>query len=273
MKTRNTRSIKWEFYRRSKTKFDIHSPFIYQFYKNVLQTPDRHVINAIEAERKKLLKDNRIIAQLPIGAGSKRNALKNDIRVRDIAEASLSTGKDCRALHQIITFLNAKNVIELGTSLGISTAYMAKGNPKTIITTIEGNPHVSIIAREVFDLLKLSNIHSVTGLFDEVLEDVLKDLPKIDLAYLDGNHLYASTLKYFDIILNKIHDQSGVIIDDIFWSEEMYRAWVDIQNHDAVTCTIETMTKGYVFFDPVFVLKTHFAYIPYQYKPWRIGAW
>ncbi len=273
MKTRNTRSIKWEFYRRSKTKFDIHSPFIYQFYKNVLQTSDQHVFTSIENERKKLLKDNRIIVQIPIGAGSKRNAVTNNIRVRDIAKTSMSPRGDCRALHRIINFLNAKNIIELGTSLGISTAYMAQGNPQSIITTIEGNPHISIIAQEVFDRLNLTNIHSITGLFDAVLEDVLKDFSKIDFAYIDGNHLYTPTLKYFNTILKKIHHQSAVVIDDIFWSEEMYRAWVDIQNHDAVMCTIETMTKGYVFFDPGFVHKTHFSYIPYQYKPWRIGVW
>ncbi len=273
MKIKNTTSIQWEFYCRSKTKYDIQSPFIYQFYKNVLQTSDSNLFSEIEIERKNLLKDDRLIENLPIGAGSKRNGVTQTIRVRDIAKVSLSTWRDCIMLHQLINFLDAKNVIELGTSLGISTAYMAQGNPETSISTIEGNPQISMLARELFDRFKLSNIQSVTGLFDEVLEDVLEKMPKVDLGYIDGNHLYAPTLKYFNAILKKTHDQSGIVIDDIFWSEEMYGAWVDIQQHDAVTYTIETMTKGYVFFNPVFSQKTHFSYIPFRYKPWRIGLW
>jgi len=44
------------------------------------------------------------------------------------------------------------------------------------------------------------------------------------------------------------HNNSIFIFDDIYWSQEMQKAWKEIQQHPEVRVTIDTFYWGLVFF-------------------------
>lgn len=69
------------------------------------------------------------------------------------------------------------------------------------------------------------------------------------MVYIDGNHRYASTMQYFELLLSKVNEQSILIFDDIYWSSEMEKAWNEIKNHEAVTLTIDLFYVGIVFLE------------------------
>ena len=63
------------------------------------------------------------------------------------------------------------------------------------------------------------------------------------------NHTYEATMAYFDVLANKFHEKSVLVIDDIHHSKEMERAWKNICADERVTSTIDLYQMGLVFFD------------------------
>lgn len=238
----------------------VHSPFAYEFYKNILKD-DRtyYSFPIIERLRSELLQDHSKIKVTELGAGSKvqDNATR---KVSNIAKYASKRSKYGRLLFLIVNYFNFRNILELGTSLGLSTAYLASAHSQSQINTLEGCPEVLEIAKKNFSLLRLDNITTIEGNFDNTLEDVLKSMPSLDLAFIDGNHREEPTLHYFEQCLSKVHDESILIFDDIYWSQGMERAWNTIKEHSSVTLTIDTFHLGIVFFRKEIKEKRHFKF-------------
>lgn len=198
------------------------------------------------------------IEVLDYGAGS--SVLKTDVRrVKDIAKWSLKSPKYGQLLFRIVHHYQPRRIIELGTSLGISSAYMAAaaGSLAKVIT-LEGAPAVASIARLQFIQLELGNIELIEGRFDVTLPGVLEKVMTVDLGFVDGNHRKEPTLRYVNELMPYLHSASILILDDIHWSREMEEAWEEIKNHQRVTCSMDFFFMGIVLFNPDFKEKQHF---------------
>jgi predicted O-methyltransferase YrrM len=237
----------------------MHSPFVFDFILHVLNNKKGYVPPpAIEALRKKLLQDNTLLHIEDLGAGSRVQPASQKT-VRQIARTAVKGEKYGQLLYRLVRHYNPKTIIELGTSLGLSTAYMAAANKSATVYTIEGSPAIQQRATKNFGELQLPYIKSLTGSFDAVLPQVLKAVDSVDFAYVDGNHRLQPTLHYFEQLLQKRTPESIFIFDDIHWSREMEEAWRVIQQHPDVTCSIDLFFFGFVFFGPQFKAKQHFC--------------
>jgi len=227
----------------------IHSPFVYKFLDEVLYSDPKNLdYDQLTKLKQRLLKDSRTISITDLGAGSIIN--KNPARlVNDIAKNSSKPDKYVRLFYRMVQYFQPKSVIELGTSLGLSTIYFAKAQSKTPIHTLEGCPETLKVAQENFDALQLGNISSHLGDFKSTLPNVLKKTGAADLVFFDGNHRAIPTLNYFEICLKYITDQSIFIFDDIHWSEEMRQTWEKIKGHPKTVVTLDLFFIGIVFFD------------------------
>jgi predicted O-methyltransferase YrrM len=170
--------------------------------------------------------------------------------ISEIAERSLKSEKYGQLLFRLVNHFKPNTILELGTSLGISTAYLASANPNSKVITIEGCPNIASEAKKNFEILGLKNIESVIGNFDSVLPAALCQLPTADckLVFFDGNHKKEPTLRYFNQCLELADNTSVFIFDDIHWSNEMEEAWEEIKSHPQVTVTIYLFFLGLVFF-------------------------
>ena len=88
----------------------------------------------------------------------KSMTIVNILKDYPIAQKALKVPKFSQLLYRIVQFLKPKNIIDLGTSLGITTAYFSKANPKSAIYSFEGCPNTAKIAEQNFNQLKLKNI-------------------------------------------------------------------------------------------------------------------
>jgi predicted O-methyltransferase YrrM len=237
----------------------MHSPFVFDFILNVLNNQSNYSAPMeVEALRKKYLSDPESLKVVDLGAGSRTGA--GEVKaVSGIAQSALKNKKYARLMYRLARHYQPSEILELGTSLGVTTAYLALANPAAKVSTIEGNPFIRKKAMEGFQFLSISNIESLEGNFDRELPLLLSKKNKIDLAYIDGNHKKEPTLTYFGEILEKIHDHSILVFDDIHWSAEMEEAWEEIKNHPAVQYTIDIFFLGFVFFRKEFKVKQHFS--------------
>lgn len=258
------------FYFRAITRYNVQSPFLYDFVTNVLDiTKTYYVFDKIELERNKLLCNFEKIEITDFGAGSAQ--IKSNSRsISKIVKNSVSKKSKCRLLFNLVLHYRLKNMIELGTSLGISSSYLASSDPNCELVTLEGDPSIIAFANSVHNNLGIRNIKIFCGRFSDTLPEALEDINKLDFAFIDGHHLEVPTLEYFELVLNKCHNNSVVIIDDIYWSKEMNQAWNVLINRPEVTLSIDLFDIGILFFRKE-LSKQNITYIPFQYKPWRIG--
>lgn len=237
----------------------IHSPFVFDFVINVLNDSRQfYSFKSIESIRKELLLNTKVLEIEDFGAGSAVNK-SNKRKVSAIAASSLKPKKFGQLMCRMVNYYKAHTIIELGTSLGITTSYLASGNLQGEVFTFEGAGEVSQIARQNFQQLSLSNINLVEGNFDETLQDVLNKIDTVDFAFIDGNHRTKPTLQYFRQLLAKANEQAIFIFDDIHWSKEMEEAWRQIQQHPSVTLTIDLFFIGLVFFRKEQKVPQHFT--------------
>jgi predicted O-methyltransferase YrrM len=228
----------------------LHSPFLFDFYINVLKKelsyPDQQLLERI---REKFKNDHDIINVTDFGAGSLK--MKTSSRkISDIACISTTPEKYSKLYSRIVRHYNCRQILELGTSLGINTLYLAKAHNEVQVTTIEGSHETARLAKQVFEENSIKNASVLEGNIDEILPSYLDTAEQIDFAFIDANHRLKPTLNYFEYILKKVHKESIVVLDDIHYSYEMEEAWKVLQAHERVYTTIDLYRCGLVFFNP-----------------------
>jgi len=237
----------------------VHSPFVFEFITEILMdNRSFYSFDFIENHRSKLLQNHNEIEVLDFGAGS-RLSLTKTRKINKIAKASLKPKKFGQLFFKIINHYGYKNILELGTCLGITTAYLATANNKATITTMEGAPNIAKLAQDFFKQKELHNVNVVIGNFDETLPKFLQTTEFLDFVYIDGNHQYKPTLNYFEQLLPKLTENAVVVFDDIYWSKEMEMAWNEVKSTTENCITIDLFYVGIVFFGKNFKQKEHFV--------------
>jgi predicted O-methyltransferase YrrM len=226
----------------------LHSPFFFDLYRNViLPKKSGETFEQLESLRIQLLSDVSLVDDVDPGAGSQ--VINGKRRIADIARSSLSTPSNLSLYHRLVEYFHARHVIELGTSLGISSLYLSRAKGVEL-TTFEGSPTLASCARKNFEQLQQGNIKLIEGNIDATLQRYLGVSPKVDIAFMDANHRYEPTIRYFNWILQRVHERSVIIIDDIHYSPEMERAWHEIKTHSLVYGSADLYRCGLLFFDP-----------------------
>ncbi len=237
----------------------IHSPFVFELITHVMNDKTRYTAyEKVERLRERLVADKSMLEVQDFGAGSSLTR-SNRRTVSSIAKNAAKPAKFGQLLYRMVQYYKPKNILELGTSLGITSSYLAMANPDTDITTLEGADSVASLALQNFDRLGINNIQLHRGNFDESLPAVLKDIKALDFCFIDGNHRQEPTERYFRQILPHVKNDTILVFDDIHWSRDMEQAWDTISSHTSVRCTIDLFFIGIVLFRQEFKEKQHFA--------------
>ncbi|HMQ46991.1 MAG TPA: class I SAM-dependent methyltransferase [Saprospiraceae bacterium] len=258
------------FFAEAKTRYDLHSPYLFRLAEEVIE--DRrefYTFPVVDKLRSKLLADERIVQRLDFGAGSKIRPGKTDRTVRDIAHNSAVSPQSGKFLFRQVQFFHPKAMLELGTSLGISSAYQAGGAIHTPFYTIEGCPQTAAIADANFRTLNLPHVHLLVGTFSDQLPIALQALQKVDYIYLDGDHREGATLQYLNTCLPYLAEEALIVVADIYWSDEMEKAWEQMRQHPKVRFSVDVFHFGLLFFRPTDDPPVHLKLVPARWKPWR----
>ncbi len=231
---------------------------------------DRHFYAFDEAEflREQLEQNKEQMEMIDLGAGSKKgNAHKKQIA--QVAKNSLSSAWQCQMMFKLVDHLQSEQILEIGSSLGISSIYLAKANGKSSVQSLEGNHDSITIAKNMATRARVQNVHFTEGNFNDTLASVLKKMPHVDLAFVDGNHRYEATVDYTTKILAKAHASTAIVIDDIYWSEGMTKAWKEIIGLPQIKASVDFFYFGIVFTHPVFKENKNLKIIEPRLKPWQ----
>lgn len=170
-----------------------------------------------------------------------------------IADASKASRgwKDLEFLYGLILLHQPNTILELGTNLGISSAYLAAallatGNNNSIVHTIDASPYRIKVAQDLHAELDLGNIEYYTGLFFDVLPEITSKLNVIDFAFIDGQYALKPSLYFFEEIAKNSREGTLLVFGGIQFSEEMQNAWKTIRNSPLVFTAWEVGGLGMV---------------------------
>jgi predicted O-methyltransferase YrrM len=257
------------YYLKAQTIYNIHSPLaasvITAYEQKPLTVPDH-----LKEIRKSLLKSQRIIEMTDYGAGSKKTS-PHSARVGEVAGISLSRQKEILRICNLCRFVQPSVILELGSSFGLSALHLQGTCPEAEIITVEGNPEIADIARSVFDLATPKRPEIVNARFGDALLEILQRFQKIDFVFIDGDHTLNGTRQNVTMILPYLHNDSMMVIHDIYWSEEMIQAWQECANMKEVSLSIDFFHLGILMFKREITEKLKLTVIPYYLKPWKIG--
>lgn len=261
----------WRYYWRAETRYTVHSPFVFQLLEFVIEDKRGYYdFGALKRLRYLLERNPKVLTVTDLGAGTKGKA-GNRRSIAQIAKTAVSSRWQGELLFRLIDFLQLRNRLEIGTSLGLTTLYQYLPLRQATMLTLEGCPNIAAVAQQHFKTFKTQHLQLLTGPFEHTLPQALKQLGHLDYAFIDGNHKKQPTLDYFEACLAHSHKNTVLVIDDIYWSEEMKAAWEAIKAHPKVTLTVDLFALGLVFFRTEQREKQHFTLVPVLYKPWKMG--
>ncbi len=259
----------------------IHSPFVFKLYTEVISPKEADnknkfcVFDELNKIRAQLLTNSETLEVTDLGAGSKK--MRHTRKISDITKYSVVNQKYGELLFRLTEYFRPSTILELGTSLGLSALYLSKAAPNAKIITVEGCPNTHEFAKKLIE--KNNSVSPLRGddqvgfaernnsrrgstlvnsRFDEYFVNEIAN-EKFDLVYIDGNHTYEATIKYFHELLKITNENSVLIFDDIYWSEGMTKAWEEIKNHSTVTLSIDLYKIGLIFFRKENKQKEHFC--------------
>ncbi len=223
----------------------MHSPFVYDLVTKCFNDKTKYPeYEILKSHRKALRSDSSMVEMKDFGQGS-RVFKGNARKVSAVVKNAGMRKKRQKLLFRMAKYFKSETILELGTSLGLGTVALSLSNEFSAINTVEGCPNTLSKAQEYFEKFNLHNIQIHQELFSEFLENTST---QFDLIFIDGDHNGERTLGYFNSLLNKVHNDSLIIFDDIYWSKDMTVAWQKIIANEKVTVSIDTFQWGLVFF-------------------------
>lgn len=241
-------ALKYFLFSRHRKGHGIHSPFVFDIINTVLRKKIPPEVKQIIFKLRKEMQNSEEIVEInDLGAGSVYNSGSHR-RLSDIASRSAVTNSYGKVLYNLARLNDGEDILELGTSLGLSTLFIALGAPDSEVVSIEGSEVLAGIAADNFARYNVQNIKLRTGEFTTNLQDLRRTGFKASMIFVDGDHRKEPLLRNFDLLKKIIKPGSVMIFDDINYSSEMNTAWHEIKKDSGVSVSIDIFQMGIVFF-------------------------
>lgn len=229
----------------AKNRHGIHSPFVYRLLDEVIYDfRAKSVYHDIEKLRAELLEYTREIP-LDDRDGESINTGKT-IKIKSCV-GKLKSTLVLQLIYRLVEELKPLNIIEYGSSLGISTAYLAKAAPQARIIHIDENKETASITAEILRKLNIQNVELHIGDLVASFPLFLKDIPQLDVVLIQSAKRRENILNNFKCCLPRLSNNSMMVFENIYQNKEMKEAWNEIKSHPEITVTLDLFQVGLVF--------------------------
>ena len=231
---------------KSKNQHGIHSPFVYDLVtKCFYDSKKQGAYKTLRAYRNKTIQHKKIIPITDFGSNY-RVFKSKERKVSTVTKNAKITLKKQKLLYRVISYFKPDTILELGTSIGLGTIAMSIANPSSKLITMEECPNTSKLAQHYFNEFGLKNIYLKNSTVEDFFK--IKSSIKYDIVFINENHNKEDIINYFNILSDKINNDSILIFDGIYWNIKMTEAWNQIKGNPKVTLSIDTYYWGFIFF-------------------------
>lgn len=237
--------------------YGVHSPFVYNLITKVIgERCPYYSFYDIELVRRQLLQRDT-----PVTYPDRRKKGKFRTRtVGQIAEREGIKAKHGALLFRLTNHFKSKQILQLGTSMGISTLYLTSCAPDIRCIALENIPAFASIARTVFEKAARNPVDLRTGSLRELLPQALKDMEKIDFLFFNTLSEPENNDWLFETCLKKAGEETVFVFEGIRSNRQMRMFWQNVCRRPEVTVTIDLYSMGIVFFNKRLHKKDYIVY-------------
>lgn len=208
----------------------IHSPFVFHLVTQVIEDRCRYYyFDYIDLLYKKYAYSDPSKAAL--------------IRKRSIKR------RDGELLFRLANLFKPTRILQIGATTGISTLFLASYSTTVRCLSLESDPTLAELAKEVYIKAENTTIEQCVGDYRDTLPKALERLKEIDFIFFDLCREQNSIGRLFIECLKHINPNTVCVINHIHRGKTMRDAWKELQQQPRVSVTIETGSVGIVFFD------------------------
>lgn len=157
--------------------------------------------------------ENYIDQELIERPDSKFNEIENFAEIHSVPILSPASGA---VLRHLIEINHPKRILELGTGLGYSAAWMLDTKLDFSLVTIDRNVEMSMKAKEFIESIKQPN-QTIEFIHSHILDKLkqMENLESFDLIFIDCDKIcYPEIL---DIFLKQVSKNLILIFDNVLW--------------------------------------------------------
>ena len=230
---------------RAQGPYRLHSPFVFGLQQHVFDKKHHHYdFDWLSALREELEQDDQVLHIEDYGAGSTSGA-GNQRSVKSIAGRSVKRQKYAEFLYRLVDHMQPGAMLELGTSLGLTTLYLHRACPGARCVSMEGAPALVEFATGLYAAVG-AGIEVVEGPFEQTLPATVGKATW-DFVFVDGNHRKEATLEAVELLAPHLGEGAIVVIDDIYWSRGMTEAWDELRKREQFALSIDVFEMGILF--------------------------
>jgi len=236
-----------KYYFKSKTKYQIHSPFVFDFVQEVLEDQrNYYYFNTIKHFVKRVAGDTTPIIDPLASLNTKVNVLAKEQHL------SSNIGQ---LLFKSINHYQPNIIVEFGTGLGLNTLYQCTPSTKSLFHTFETSKALAQVAQENFHILGIRHVQLHVGPIESNATSLLSTLAAPDTSFLQT-------------LLETSHPKSMFVINKPHTKGKAHWNWFCQQ--EAITLTLDLYDIGIAFKRVEQKERTHFSLIKNNRKPWAI---
>lgn len=154
----------------------------------------------------------------------------------------LVANKRNRLAFRMTNYFDAKNILEIGSSIGVNTLHLTAFSKQSKCICVEKNPK----KRDVAEQLYSGYNHRI---------ELLNDLPLLpldtsfDCIYIDLNHFNTIPFCYLDELCRQCHTKSFIMVVGIRRNKEYNKIWRYLSSNKSRTVELDLFNIGIIFFD------------------------
>ncbi|MDH6389108.1 putative O-methyltransferase YrrM [Parabacteroides sp. PFB2-12] len=235
----------------------VHSPFVFHLLTKVIgEKASYYRFKEIELLRKRLLQNNDIL----VYPNPRRPRKTRKTTVGELVRKEAITPKTGALLFRLTHHFRSERILQVGSSMGISTLYLTSYAPALSCVSLEPEPALATIAQWVYQEAARTPIDQRTGDFSTQLEAVLQSYDSFDFLFFSGKDEQYDTLEVFNRCKQHLAPTGVCVIDAIHKSKKHLAAWKAICDLPEVTVTLDLYSVGIVFLNPQWYKRNYKIY-------------
>lgn len=226
--------------------FGVHSPFVFYLVTKVIEERcPYYKYELVEKVRDALLKTKK---SLMVEDGE-----QGGMELRSISKevaGSMKLPSYDQLLFRLVNHSKAQYLLEMKSSFGLSTMYMAAPDSRSRIWTMEEG-ETAVYANLSFGHAGFRNIHLTEGRCGDKLDDVLRKMDRIDFLFFnpdDRVYDFSQMERMFLKCSSKLHSRSVVVLDAIHRSEASAKLWRVLKSDERVRVTVDVYSYGIAYY-------------------------
>lgn len=237
------------YYIKSQSNHKLHSPFVFEFYNHILTSNIKESRSYIKKIKELQQSFNKKSNHSVIAAESQKIIQDSSSHV-SLYNLSIVTN--------LIRYYNCKHIIEISHQMR-QYALVACAINEINSFNILNDSSTPLEFSQKTPQPGLNCINIFNGNFYHSLLEATKKIAGIDLVIFDGNINKADSLSLFEILLDKLHEESIIVIEHIHLDLERSKLWEALIKDPRVTLSIDIFHVGVLFFTKKIHQKQHFV--------------